>query len=75
VSANRYKSRLIVLPEDRANEEMINGFIQAPNVNTRAIQVERPAKGWTKVVEKFTTQLVPEMRQFTKTLTRSAHRF
>jgi len=55
-----------VLPEDRANEEITNGFILAPNINDRAIKVERPAKGWRKVVEKFTTQLVPEMRQFTE---------
>jgi len=65
MSINRYKPYIIVLPEDRANEEITNGFILAPNVNNRAIKVERPAKGWLKVVEKFTTQLVPEMRQFT----------
>jgi hypothetical protein len=65
MSINRYKPYIIVLPEDRANEEITNGFILAPNINNRAIKVERPAKGWLKVVEKFTTQLVPEMRQFT----------
>ena len=69
MSINRYKPHIIVLPEDRANEEITNGFIQAPNVNNCAIQVERPANGWGKVVEKFTEQLIPEMRKFTERIT------
>ena len=70
MSVNRYKPHIIVLPEDRANEEITNGFIQAPNVDYRAIQVERPARGWTKVVKKkITTQLVPIMRQFKESFT------
>jgi len=69
MSANRYKPHIIVLPEDRANEEITNGFIQSPKVNSRAMQVERPANGWVKVVEKFTKQLVPEMRRYTESIT------
>jgi len=48
MSINRYKPYIIVLPEDRANEEITNGFILAPNVNNRAIKVERPANPTTK---------------------------
>ncbi len=66
MSRNRYQPHIIILPEDRANEEIGNGFIQYPNVNERAIQIERPAGGWGKVIEKFTEVHVPEMRQFTK---------
>ncbi|XWK89549.1 MAG: hypothetical protein U7127_05665 [Phormidium sp.] len=68
MSINRYQPHLIVLPEDRANEEIVNGFIQDLNINERAIQVERPAGGWGKVVEKFTEVHVSEMRQFTKSM-------
>ncbi len=68
MSINRYQPHIIVLPEDRANEEIVNGFIQNANVNERAIQVERPAGGWGKVVEKFTEVHVSEMRQFTKSM-------
>jgi hypothetical protein len=68
MSINRYQPHIIVLPEDRANEEIANGFIQGENVNERAIQVERPAGGWGKVVEKFTEVHVSEMRQFTKSM-------
>ena len=63
---NRYTPHIIVLPEDRANEEIANGFIQAPNVNYNIIQVERPAGGWTKVVDKFTEVHVPEMRIYSQ---------
>jgi hypothetical protein len=69
VSINKYKPHVIVLPEDRANEEITNGFIQAPNVNSHAILVERPAKGWGKVLEKFEKLLAPEMRRFTERVT------
>jgi hypothetical protein len=66
MSRNRYQPHIIILPEDRANEEIANGFIEYPNVNERAIQIERPAGGWGKVIEKFREVHVPEMRLFTK---------
>jgi len=68
MSVNRFKPHIFVLPEDRANEEIANGFIQAENINFRAIQIERIANGWGKVVEKFNEQLVPEMRKFAEGL-------
>ena len=68
MSINRYQPHIIVLPEDRANEEIANGFLQAENVNQRAVQVERPAGGWGKVVDKFIEVHIPEMRQFTKSM-------
>ncbi|WP_414576367.1 hypothetical protein [Anabaena sp. CCY 9402-a] len=63
---NRYIPHIIVLPEDRANEEIANGFIQAPKVNYNIIQVERPAGGWTKVLDKFTENHVPELRIYSQ---------
>jgi len=64
---NRYRDRLLVLPEDRANEEIVNGFIQNLNVNECHINVERIAGGWVKVVEKFNQDLVPIMDEYKKT--------
>jgi len=60
---NKYKPQIIVLPEDDANEEIVNGFILALNVNERAIRIERPIGGWKKVLEKFADNIVPMMRQ------------
>lgn len=63
---NREKEHILVLPEDRANEEIANGFIQIPNVNSRTIKIERPAGGWKKVLKKFEEQHIAVMRQYTK---------
>ncbi|HAG81331.1 MAG TPA: hypothetical protein DCL61_09180 [Cyanobacteria bacterium UBA12227] len=63
---NREKEHILVLPEDRANEEIANGFIQIPNVNSRTIKIERPAGGWKKVLKKFEEEHIAVMRQYTK---------
>jgi hypothetical protein len=61
---NRYTSHIIVLPEDRANEKIANGFSNHLKVNAYAIKVERPAGGWKKVLAKFSEALIPEMQKF-----------
>ncbi|MFB2980295.1 hypothetical protein ACE1CM_29545 [Microseira sp. BLCC-F43] len=55
-----------MLPEDDANRQIVNGFRLNPNLNDRAIQVLPPARGWKKVVEKFTKEHAPEMRQYSE---------
>ena len=59
---NRYSPHILVLPEDRANEEIANGFLENLNVNDRVIKIERPAGGWTKVISKFTDVHIAELR-------------
>ncbi|QLE56691.1 hypothetical protein [Nostoc sp. TCL26-01] len=66
MSVNRYQPCVFVLPEDDANRQIANGFILNLNLNGRAIQVLPPARGWVKVVEKFTEDHIPEMRLYTK---------
>ena len=68
MNINRYKPHLIVLPEDRADEEIANGFILPLHINDRAIKVDKPAGGWLDVVQKFKTELVPEMQKYTACL-------
>ncbi|MBZ4220531.1 MAG: hypothetical protein LAC69_10235 [Chlorobium sp.] len=69
MSINRYKPYVIILPEDRADEEIANGFKLSMNINTRAIQVDKPAGGWLTVVQKFKTELVPEMQKYAACIT------
>jgi hypothetical protein len=64
MKVNRYKPYLIILPEDRATEEIANGFINAQVVNDDTIRIERPAKGWQNVVTRFTKEIVSEMNQY-----------
>ncbi len=64
---NREKEHILVLPEDRANEEIANGFIQVPSVNDTSIKIERPAGGWQKVLKSFEEEHIAVMRQYPKT--------
>ena len=65
---NPYKSHVLVLPGDRANEEIVNGFNNFLDLYSRAIQIERPADGWGKVVDKFKAYHVLLMKKFPKSM-------
>jgi hypothetical protein len=62
--SNRYKSHIIVLPEDDADQQIVNGIKLSSRINDRAVIVDKPAKGWLNVVTKFTEQIVPEMQKY-----------
>ena len=64
MSINRHKPHLIVLPEDDANRQMVNGFIQALNVNARVIQVMPSVGGWSKLLEKFEKEYIRPMESY-----------
>ena len=61
MSVNRYQPHVLVLPEDDANRQLANGFIQDQDVSTRRIQVLEPAGGWMRVLECFTSDHVRAM--------------
>ncbi|NJL47897.1 MAG: hypothetical protein HC929_10930 [Leptolyngbyaceae cyanobacterium SM2_5_2] len=64
--ANRQQEHILVLPEDRANEEIINGFINNLNINANIIEVGRPSGGWKKVLDIFVKAHIPELRKHPK---------
>jgi hypothetical protein len=68
MSINKYQPHVWIIPEDRANEEIANGFIQHHAVDravaTRAVQVVRPAGGWSNVIVVFEREYVPWLRRF-----------
>lgn len=61
MSVNRYQPHVLVLPEDDANRQLANGFIQDQDVSTRRIQVLEPAGGWMRVLEYFKSDHVRAM--------------
>ena len=63
---NKYQDHVLVLPEDDANRQIANGFINNLNVKERAIKVLPIAGGWGKVVEKFLKNHVSKMQEFSK---------
>ncbi|WP_414548754.1 hypothetical protein [Anabaena sp. CCY 0017] len=68
MSINKNKPHLFILPEDDANRQIANGFIQDLNVNARAIQILPIANGWKKVVDKFMNDHVRKMRQYPQSM-------
>ncbi len=66
MSINREKPHILVLPEDDANRQIANGFLFAPNLNARSIQILPVAGGWRKVVKKFKSVHVSKMKTHSK---------
>ena len=56
MSVNREKPHVMVLPEDDANRQIANGFLQKINpLKHRQIQVLNEAGGWAHVRDSFTS--------------------
>jgi hypothetical protein len=64
MSLNREMPHLLIIPEDRANAEMANGFVLGPGVDRRRIQVVREAGGWLEVVKRFKDTYVPHLHRY-----------
>jgi hypothetical protein len=64
MSVNKYLPHILVLPEDEADSDIANGFLLHPQLNAQSIQVLPYVGGWKVVVEKFTTNFIPTMRQY-----------
>jgi hypothetical protein len=64
MSVNKYQAHVFVIPEDRADEQIANGFVLHDQVNTRRIQVLPCANGWSSVLEKFQTEYIPHLRSY-----------
>jgi len=64
MSVNLYKPHVLVLPEDDANRQLVNGFLQDPALNSRAIQVLPIAGGWAKVRDVFENAQLALLRKY-----------
>ncbi len=68
MSVNRHQPHLLVLPEDKANRQIANGFLLEPSLKSRAIQVLSFAGGWGDVIQEFLHDYVPTMRKYPQTM-------
>lgn len=64
MSVNNHRPHVLVLPEDEANEELVNGFLLDPSIKLRSIQVLPCAGGWSKVLDSFVANHIAGLRQF-----------
>lgn len=53
MSCNKYLPHVYVLPEDRANSQLANGFLLDHALSPRSIDVLEEAGGWNEVVNRF----------------------
>lgn len=53
MSPNRYQPHLLVIPEDKANQDIVNGFLLHVEYNARQLQVLGFANGWLKGKDKL----------------------
>jgi len=64
MSVNHYKPHLLVLPEDDANRQLANGFLQEAALNLRCVQVLPIAGGWSKVRDAFQTAHIAGLKKY-----------
>lgn len=64
MSVNKNKPHVYVIPEDRADEQLANGFVLHDQVKPRQIQVLPCANGWSGVLDKFLTEYVLYLRNY-----------
>jgi len=62
MSVNKERPHLLVLPEDKANRQLANGFwLEVDPTRQRQMQVHAVAGGWTEVLNLFSSVHVTEM--------------
>ncbi len=64
MAPNRHQPHLMILPEDRANQEIATGFRLYNHVVDSKVQVLPVAGGWINVRELFLSDHVVAMHQF-----------
>jgi hypothetical protein len=62
--SNREKPHLLVLPEDRANAQIVNGFLLDGAVDARKISLLKEAGGWGEVLAKLQKDYAPHLRTY-----------
>jgi hypothetical protein len=63
---NRYLPHLLVLPEDDADRQLANGFLNELDLRVlRRVQVLEEAGGWIEVLNRFNSDEAPGMDRYT----------
>lgn len=61
---DKYNPHVFVIPEDRADQELANGFVDHDQIRTRRIQVMSPAGGWRFVLQIFQDEYAGHLRDY-----------
>lgn len=66
MSVNRHLPHIVVLPEDDANRQLVNGFLLDPFLAIHKIRVLPEAGGWTNVLSDFVSEHVANMDAYSQ---------
>lgn len=61
---NREVPHVLVVPEDDANRQIANGFVDHPDVSKAHIQVLQPLGGWLKVKQSLADRQLAGLRTY-----------
>jgi len=61
---NKYLPHVYVIPEDDADRQLADGFVDHHNVDDRRIKVMPPAGGWRNVLKTFQGEYIQTMRNY-----------
>lgn len=64
MAINKYRPHVLLLPEDEANNEIVNGFLLDTRLDLRVIQALEVAGGWTHVRDRFQSDHINAMVRF-----------
>ena len=64
MAANVYQPHLLLLIEDDANRQIVNGFESHPRLEHRRIDPGKPAGGWRVVLEQFQETHIALLRKY-----------
>jgi len=64
LSVNRYDSHVLLLPEDDAIRQIVNGFLLDSAVRLNRVQVMTPSRGWKRVLEDFLSNYATNMARY-----------
>ena len=68
MAANAFRPHLLIVPEDDANLQIVNGFLLGMRGSSRSVQLEPPAGGWVKVIERFEAEIEPTLARYPERL-------
>lgn len=63
---NKYENHVYLIPEDDADRQIANGFVDHPQIRDARIKVMSPAGGWRGVLQTFQAEYVRLLRDYPK---------
>jgi hypothetical protein len=68
MSVNKFRDHMVVLPEDDATRQLVNGFCLHDRLDPRRVSVQPPSRGWSAAVDSFERVWIDYLRRYQRAL-------